>query len=143
MSSDFSEYLPLIGVLIGFFLNYFFNEKRRAKEEERDFQMIVDVIEEEFKNAKNKMEVGFTPFKFSTIGRDLLRFRIRKFKFSNEQIESIIKIYGNFDSINSAIDNWFRMEIGGNLKKDDLKNKITEFMKNCNSEIEEYFKKIF
>jgi len=131
--------LPLICVVTGFLLNYVVNEGKRGKEKTKEFNKVKNIIEYELENANRRIIHGFSPFKFSITGSEILKYRTEISMFPDNQIELITRIYGCLFIINCSIDNWFIMEIGGN--KDNVRKKIEELLQDCKKNIDEYFMK--
>ncbi|MBA7474515.1 hypothetical protein ES707_09869 [subsurface metagenome] len=129
------------GIIIGFILNTTYKFWKNNKTTK---QILIIVHNEIIDNLSNpsetiKDEPFFTKrFKFlNTVSGNVFRSKIGNLTISPEQIQSILKIYNDFDSINEEITN-----IRKNTKSPEVeiicKKSIQNYYSDCKKEISKY-----
>ena len=129
------------GIIIGFILNTIYKSRKNKKTTK---QILITVHDEIIDNLLNPSEIikdehfFITRYKFlNTVSGNVFRSKIGNLTISLEQIQSILKIYKYFDSINDEIVN-----IRKNTKYPEVEmicNKaIQNYYSDCKDEINRY-----
>ena len=132
------------GIIIGFILNTTYKYWRNKKTTR---QILITVHDEIIDNLSNPSETikdehfSIKRYKFlNTVSGNVFRSKIGNLTISPEQIQSILKIYKYFDSINDEIIN-----IRKNTKHPEVEmicNKLIQnYYSDCKEEINKYQKK--
>lgn len=119
------------GIIIGFILNTIYKNRKNKKTTK---QILITVYYEIIDNLSNPSEIlkgehfSTGRYKFlNTVSGNVFRSKIGNLTISPEQIQSILKIYKYFDSINEEITN---------IRK-NTKYPIVEMI--CNKAIQKYY----
>jgi len=126
----------IFSVLIGVFVGFFLNDIRGKIIEKREADEILKVIDEELKVSMENIKDHFCTL--SMQGEELLNKKSVCLHLDVSKLNKLIKIYQKFQMINKGLEMFILLDSQGVPAKNDVKNRISAWRKECYIDIEKY-----